>query len=150
MLRAHVEHQLVGVEERLVLGIEVEVIHHAGATLAGLRMAIIRFEIAHCPLSMPRFACTHSWSCCRIGYSLRSGYPFQSSGSRMRFRSGCPSNLMPNMSKTSRSSQLAVGQIGTELGRLSPSKICAVTRMRSLRAKEYSTQTTSNCFSRLG
>ena len=30
----------------------------------------------------------------------------------MRFRSGCPSNEMPNMSKTSRSSQLAVPRSG--------------------------------------
>ena len=66
MLRPHVEDQFGGVEEGLVLGIEVEIVHHARATLTGLRVAIIGFEFLHCPLSMPRLICTHSLSCCRM------------------------------------------------------------------------------------
>ncbi len=51
VLRPHVEHEFRRIQEGFVLGIEVEII---GA-------------FAHCPLSMPRLMCTHSWSCCRIG-----------------------------------------------------------------------------------
>ena len=53
VLRPHVEDQFGGVEEGFVLGIEVEI-------------AVGRW-FAHCPLSMPRLICTHSWSCCRMG-----------------------------------------------------------------------------------
>jgi hypothetical protein len=57
---------------------------------------------------------------------------------------------MPNMSKTSRSSQLAVAQMGTELGSVSPSAILRFHADALVARNEYSTQTTSNCFSRLG
>jgi hypothetical protein len=67
MLRPHVEDELVGVKKGFVLGIEVEVIGDPRTTLARLCVAIIVFEIAHCPLSMPRLIFTHSWSCWRMG-----------------------------------------------------------------------------------
>ena len=51
VLRPHVEDEFGGIKEGFVLGIEVEIIR----------------AFAHCPLSMPRLICTHSWSCCRIG-----------------------------------------------------------------------------------
>src|SRR5207249_11841355 len=43
------------------------------------------------------------------GWSLRRGYPTQSSGISMRRRSGWPSKMTPKKSNTSRSNQFAVG-----------------------------------------
>ena len=54
MLRPHVEDEFGGIEEGFVLGIEIDI---GGAVVF----------VAHCPLSMPRLICTHSWSCCRMG-----------------------------------------------------------------------------------
>ena len=49
-------------------------------------------------------------SVARAGWSLRSGWPFQVGGMRIRRRCGCPSKAMPNMSQASRSYQFAAGQ----------------------------------------
>src|SRR2546430_9949248 len=48
--------------------------------------------------------------------SLRNGYPTQSSGIRMRARSGWPVNVMPNRSYTSRSPKFAPGYTSVRLG----------------------------------
>src|SRR5512146_1793566 len=85
-VRRHVKDRLVGVEEGVCALVQVEV---GGGGLGG---------IAHWPLSIPRLICTHSWSCWMMLWSLRKGKPFQSSGKRMRRRSGWPSKRMPNMS----------------------------------------------------
>ena len=55
-------------------------------------------------------------SVARAGCSLRSGWPSQVGGIRMRRRCGWPSNLMPNMSQTSRSYQFAAGQRSVMVG----------------------------------
>src|SRR4029077_20906995 len=82
VLRPHVEHEFGAVEES-------------------------RFRHDYCPLSMPRFSLTQRSSCCTMDISFRSGKPSHSSGNRMRRMSGCPANWIPNISNTSRSSQLA-------------------------------------------
>ena len=51
-----------------------------------------------------------SISVARAGCSLRRGWPSHQGGVRIRFRCGWPSNVMPNMSQTSRSYQSALGQ----------------------------------------
>src|SRR6185369_6362462 len=50
------------------------------------------------------------WYSCGSTKSLRSGCPGQSSGMRMRRRSGWPSNVTPRRSNTSRSIQSAALQ----------------------------------------
>src|SRR6478672_1369227 len=97
VLRPHVEDKFIGVEKSLIVSAEV---------LMGRRQGVGR--IAHCPLSIPKLACTHSWSCWR----------------------------MPNMSNTSLSSQFAADHSVVTLGAFSCSEIKAFTRMRSLRGKE--------------
>jgi len=47
MLRSHVEHEFVGVEEGLILGIKIEIVDHSGSALTGLCVAIISFEVGH-------------------------------------------------------------------------------------------------------
>ena len=55
-------------------------------------------------------------SVARAGCSLRSGWPSHHGGMRMRPRCGWPSTVMPNMSHTSRSYQLAEGQRSVIVG----------------------------------
>src|SRR6185437_11401889 len=87
VLRPHVKNQFVGVEECMLALVEIEM---GGACRPG--------RFGHWPLSIPRLICTHSWSCWMMLWSLRRGKPFQSSGRRMRRRSGWPSKRMPNIS----------------------------------------------------
>ena len=97
VLRPHVQHQLRG----------LQIVHRRRRT--------------HWPLSMPRFAFTQSWSIATTLSSFRSGWPCQSSGIKIRFRLGWPTNAMPNMSKISRSSQLAAAYRLLSVGAASPS-----------------------------
>ncbi len=54
VLGAHVEDHFGGIEEGVLLGIEVE------------EIGSVKAAAAHCPLSMPRLICTHSLSCNRM------------------------------------------------------------------------------------
>ena len=53
VLRAHVDDEFVGVEKGLLVLFQFEM---------GVR-SIGRVSVGHCPLSIPRLICTHSWSC---------------------------------------------------------------------------------------
>src|SRR5713226_2667974 len=146
MLRTHVEHHLFGIEECLLPFCRLLLLHIKlgdGGQGSGLgtgrrpltpsrylRSAYFT-SIRLVSKSISRYSrclSVHSLSRYSIGYSLRSGWPGQSDGSRMRRRSGWPSNFMPNMSKTSRSIQFAPSQICVTLGQASPSASEALTR----------------------
>ncbi len=62
MLRSHVDDEFVRIEVRLLGSFEVEVGKRVGRDV--VRAVVL--AIAHCPLSIPRLICTHSWSCCRM------------------------------------------------------------------------------------
>ena len=69
--------------------------------------------------------------------SLRSGWPCQSSGMRMRVRSGWPSNVMPNRSYVSRSGKFAPGYtpvsdgtVGSSIRHLADDADAPVARVR--------------------
>ena len=70
------------------------------------------------------------------GKSLRSGNPLKPSQVRIRRRSGCPENLIPNMSQVSRSHQLAARKTAAIEGTSSPSATAHLTRMRAFFEKE--------------
>ena len=53
MLRAHVDDELVGIEKGFLVLFQFEV----GSPVDG------SCPVGHCPLSIPRLICTHSWSC---------------------------------------------------------------------------------------
>ena len=55
-------------------------------------------------------------SVARLGWSLRSGWPFNQGGMRMRRMSGWPSTVTPNMSHSSRSYQSAAGHRPVTVG----------------------------------
>ena len=55
MLRAHVDDEFVGIEKGLLVVFEFEMGSPVGIRSTG--------SVGHCPLSIPRLICTHSWSC---------------------------------------------------------------------------------------
>ena len=52
VLRAHVDDELVGIEKGFLVLFQFQV----GSPVDGC-------PVGHCPLSIPRLICTHSWSC---------------------------------------------------------------------------------------
>ena len=137
VLRTHIEDEFVGIKESVLAFLEIQV--RDGAGRVGHASVVGRQSSARKPLLPTIDSQVDLYPFLVLlddAVVLAQRMTFPTVGQQNALEVGMTVELMPNMSKASRSSQFAVAHRDDTDGMCSPSAICVRTRRRSLRSKE--------------